>query len=102
MTTLNYNGITDQALRDEYGKLGRKDRTVENMLSMTVSRELYKDIAMAYANISNIAIHAIKSFLKKLKPVSNKRVQNECNKCGRSDDVAKSSAKRKHVLHVKE
>ena len=29
MTTLIYNGISDQALRDEYDKLNRKDRTVE-------------------------------------------------------------------------
>ena len=39
MITLIYNDITDQALRDEYEKLGRKDRTVENMVSMAVSRE---------------------------------------------------------------
>ena len=39
-TTLIYNGITDQALRDEYDKLGRKDRTVENVVNMAVSREL--------------------------------------------------------------
>ena len=34
ITTLIYNGITDQALRDEYDKLGRKGRTLENMVSM--------------------------------------------------------------------
>ena len=49
MTTLIYNGITDQALRDEYDKLGRKDITVENMVSMAISRELSKENAMAYA-----------------------------------------------------
>ena len=38
MTTLIYNGISDQDLRDEYDKLGRKDKTVENLVSMAVSR----------------------------------------------------------------
>ena len=60
MTTLIYNGISDQALRDEYDKLSRKDRTVENMVSMAVSRELSKENAMAYANTNNTAILAIK------------------------------------------
>ena len=69
MTTLIYNGITDKALRDEYDRLGRKDRTVEIMLSMAVSRELSKENAMAYANTSNTAIHAIKSFHKKPNPI---------------------------------
>ena len=63
MTMLIYNGISDQALRDEYDKLHRKDRTVDNMVSMAVSRELSKENAMAYANTNNnTAIHAIKSF----------------------------------------
>ena len=44
MTTLIYNGISDQALRDESDKLGRKARTVENMVSMAVSRELSKKL----------------------------------------------------------
>ena len=60
MTTLIYNGINDQSLRDEYDKLGRKNRTVENMVSMTVSRELSKENAMAYANTNNTTIHEIK------------------------------------------
>ena len=55
MTTLIYNGITDQVLRDEYDKQGRKDRTMENMVGMAVSRELSKGNAEAYANISNAA-----------------------------------------------
>ena len=60
MTTLIYNGISDQALRDEYDKLNRKDRTVENMVSMAVSRELSKENATAYANTSNdTTIHAV-------------------------------------------
>ena len=50
MTTLIYNGISDQALRDEYDKLSRKDRTVENMVHMAVSRELSKENVIAYAN----------------------------------------------------
>ena len=65
MTTLIYNGITDQALGDEYDKLGRKDRTVENMANMAVCRELSKENAKAYAITSNTAIHAIKSFHNK-------------------------------------
>ena len=72
MTTCIYNGITNQALRDQYDKLGRKDRTVENMVSMTVSGELSRENTMAYANTSNTAIHAIKSFHKKPSPISNK------------------------------
>ena len=72
MTTLIYNGISDQALKDEYDKLGRKDRTVENMVSMVVSRELPKENAMAYANTNNTAIHSIKSFNKKSNPASSK------------------------------
>ena len=64
MTTLIYNGISDQALRDEYDKLKRKDRTVENMVSMAVSRELSKENATAYANTGNdTAIHVIKPFV---------------------------------------
>ena len=80
MTTLIYNGITDQALRDEYDKLGRKDRKVENMVSMAVSRESSKENAMAYANTSNTAIHVIKSFHNKSRSVSNKRFENKCKK----------------------
>ena len=72
MTTLIYNGITDQALRDKYDKLGRKDKMVEKMVSMAVSRELSKENAMAYANTNNTAIHAIKSFHNKSRLVSNK------------------------------
>ena len=44
MTTLIYNGFMDQTLRNEYDKLGRKDRTVENMVSMAVSRKLSKEM----------------------------------------------------------
>ena len=98
MTTLIYNGITDQALRDEYGKLGRKDRTVENMVSMAVSRELSKENAMAYARTINTAIHAVKSFHKKPGPISNKKPENKCNKCGKSHDVGKCPAKDKTCL----
>ena len=53
MTTLIYNGISDKVLRDEYDKVGRKERTVENMVSMVVSRELFKENSMAYANTNN-------------------------------------------------
>ena len=60
MTTLIYNGISDQPLRGEYDMLDRKDRTVENMVSMALRRELSKENAMAYANTNNTAIHAIK------------------------------------------
>ena len=98
MTTLIYNGISDQALRDEYDKLGRKDRTVENMVSMAVSRELSKENAMAYANTSNTAIHAIKSFNKKPNPTSSKTPKNKCSKCGRSHDIGKCPAKDKTCL----
>ena len=66
MTTLIFNGITEQALRDEYAKLGRKDRTVENMVSLAVSRELSNENTMTYANTNNTAIHAIKSFHNKI------------------------------------
>ena len=52
MTTLISNGITDQALTDEYDKLGRKQRTVESMLSVSVSTELSKENTMVYANTS--------------------------------------------------
>ena len=98
MTTLIYNGITDQALRDECDKLGRKDRTVENMVSMAVSRELSKENAMTYASTSDSAIHAIKSFHNKPTSVSNKRLENKCNKCGRSHDIGKCPAKDKTCL----
>ena len=101
MTALIYNGISDQALKDEYDKLGRKDRTVENMVSMVVSRELYKESAIAYPNTSNSAIHAVKSFHKKPNLTSSKRPENKCNKCGRIHDVGKCSAKTKHVLYAK-
>ena len=74
MTTLIYNGISDKTLRDEYDKLGRKDRTVKNMVSMMVSRELSKENAMAYTNTSNTATHAIKSFHKKPNPLSSKKL----------------------------
>ena len=50
MNTLIFYGITNQALRYEYDKLGRKDRTVKNMVRMAVSRELSKENTMAYAN----------------------------------------------------
>ena len=95
MTTLIYNGIIDQALRDEYDKWGRKDRTVENMVGMAVSRELSKGNAEAYANISNAAIHAVKSFHNKPNSMSNNRLENKCNKCGRPHDVGKYPAKGK-------
>ena len=42
MTTLVYNGITEQTLVDVYNKVGRKDRTVANMVNMAVKRELPK------------------------------------------------------------
>ena len=98
MTTFIYNGINDQALRHEYDKLGRKVRTVENMVSMVVSRELSKENATAYANTNNTAIHAIKSFHKKPNPTSSNIPENECNKCGRIHDVGKCPAKDKTCL----
>ena len=39
MPTFIYSGITDKNLREEYDKLGRKDRTVEYLVGLTVSRE---------------------------------------------------------------
>ena len=98
MTTLIYNGISDQALRDEYDKLSRKDTTVENMVSMMVSRELSKENAMAYANTNNTAIHAIKSTNKKPNLTSSKKPKNKCSKCGRFHDFGKCPAKNKTCL----
>ena len=98
MTTLIYNGISDQALRDEYDKLSRKDRTVENMVSMVVSRELSKENAMAYANTNNTAIHAIKSINKKPNITSSKKPKIKCSKCGRLHDFGKCPAKNKTCL----
>ena len=72
MTTLIYNGISGQVLRDGCDKLCRKDRTVENMVSMAVSRELSKENVMAYVNTNNTAIHTITSFNKKPNPTSSK------------------------------
>ena len=49
------------------------------------------------------AIHAIKSFHRKSISVSNKRLENKCNKCGRSHDKGKCPDKKiKHVLYAKE
>ena len=98
MTTLIYNGINDQALRDEYDKLGRKDRTVENMVSMAISRELSTENAMVYTNTNNTAIHAIKSINKKPNITSNKKAKNKCSKCGRLHDFGKCPAKNKTCL----
>ena len=94
MTTLIYNGISDQALRHEYDKLNRKDRTVENMVSMVASRELSKENAMAYANTNNTAIHVIKSTNKKHKISSNKKAKRKCSKCGRFHDFGKCPSKK--------
>ena len=98
MTTLIYSGITGQALRNEYDKLGRKDRTVENTVSMAASRELSKENVIAYVNTSNTAIHAIKSFHNKSRLVSNKRLENKCKKCGRCHEIGKCPAKDKTCL----
>ena len=98
MTTLIYNGISDQALTDEYDKLSRKDRTMENMVSMEVGRELSKENAMAYADTNSTAIHTIKSFNKKPNPTSSKKPKNKCNKCGRLHDLGKCPAKAKTCL----
>ena len=98
MTTLIYNGISDQALRDEYDKLNRKDRTVQNMVSMAVSRELSKENAMAYANTTNSAIHTIKSFNKKPNLTSSRKPRNKCSKCGRLPDSGKCPVKDKTCL----
>ena len=95
MITLIYNGISDQALKAEYDKLARKDRTVENRVSMAVRRELSKENAMAYANTSNTAIHTIKSLNKKPNPTSSKRPKNKCSKCGRLHDFGKCPTKDK-------
>ena len=53
---------------------------------------------MAYANTSYTAFHAVKSFHNKTKSVSNKRLENKCNKCGRSHGVGKCLAKDKTCL----
>ena len=99
MTTLIYNGISDKTLRDEYDKLNRKDRTVENMVSMAVSREQSKENATAYANTNNdTAIQAIKPFNKKPNFTSNKKPKNKCSKCGRLHDFGKCPAKDKTCL----
>ena len=99
MTTLIYNGLSDQALGDEYDKLSRKDRTVENMVSMAVSRELSKENAIAYAKTNNnTAIHAIKPLNKKPNLTSNKKPKNKCSKCGRLHDLGKCPAKEKPCL----
>ena len=66
------------SLRDKYDKLGRKDRTVENMVSMAVSRELSKENVMAYASRSNTAIHTVKSFNNRPNSMSNNRQENKC------------------------
>ena len=63
-----------------------KDRTVENMLSMEVSRELSKEKAEAYASTSITAIHAEKSFCNK---PPNIRYENRCHKCGRTHNIGK-------------
>ena len=98
MTTLIYNGISDQALRDKYDKLGRKDRTVENMVSMVVSRKLSKENTMAYANTNNTAIHAIKSIKKKPNITSSKKPKRKCSKFGRLLGFGKCPAKNKTFL----
>ena len=95
MTTLIYSGIIDKALEDEYEKQGKKDRTVENMVGMTVSRELSKENVVAYASTSNTAIHAVKSFHNKPNSMSSNRHENKCNKFGSSHAVAKFPAKGK-------
>ena len=100
MTTLIYNGISDQALRDEYDKLSKKDRTVENMVSMAVSRELSKENAMSCANTNKTAIHAIKSINKKPGITSSKKPKNKCSKCGRLHDFGKCPAKIKHAFYA--
>ena len=101
MTTLIYNGFSDQALRDEYDKLGRKDRTVENMVSMAVSRELSKENAMAYANTNNTAIHTVKSFNKKPNITSSKKLKmNAVNVVG-SMILETAQPKIKHALYAK-
>ena len=98
MTTLIYNGISEQALRDEYDKLSRKERAVENMVSMAVSRELSKENAIAYANTNNTAIHAVKSINKKPNITSSKKTKNKCSKCGRFHVFGKCPAKDKACL----
>ena len=93
-------GSVTRLLRDEYDKLNRKNRTVENMVSMAVSRELSKENATAYTYTNNdTAIHAIKPFSKK-KPnfTSNKKPKNKCSKCGRLHDFGKCPAKDKTYL----
>ena len=71
---------------------------MENMVSMAVSRELSKENTMAYASTSHTVIHAVKSFHNIPKSVSNKRLENKCNKGGRSHDVGKCPAKDKTCL----
>ena len=98
MTTLIYNGVSDQALRDEYDKLSRKDRTVENIISMAVSGELSKENAIAYTNTNNTATHTIKPIKKKPNSTSSKKPKNKCSKCGRFCDLGKCPAKNKTCL----
>ena len=80
--------------------LGRKDRTVENMVSMVVSRELPKENAMANANTNNTAIHAIKSINKNTNITSSKKPKNKCSKCGRLHDFGNAQPKIKHALYA--
>ena len=61
MTTLIYNGFTDQVLGEDCNKMGRKDRTEENMVNVAISRELSTENSDAYAKASNTAIHGVVS-----------------------------------------
>ena len=100
MTTLIYNGVSDQALRDEYDKLSRKDRTVENMLSMAVSRELSKENAIAYANTNNTAIHAIKPIKKKPNITSSKKPKTNAVNVADSMILENAQLNTKHAFYV--
>ena len=70
------NSIIDQALKDEYKKLERKGRTVENMVNMAVSRELSKDNTKVYSSIGSTTIPAIKNSI-----ANQVKKLNECCEC---------------------
>ena len=95
MITLIYKGINDQVLKGEYNKLGRKERTVENMISMAVSRELSNENAMAYGSTSNTAIHTVKSFHNRPDSMSNNKHENKCKNSGWTHDREKCTSRNK-------
>ena len=63
------------------------------MVGMAVSRELYKENAVAYVSTSNTAILAVKSFHNRPNSMSNKRHENKCKNCGRTHVIGKYTAR---------